>query len=125
MFHRLGKFSAAYAWIVCLGWIVIGVVLTLLAPHWDTTAQDDDIRFVPDRFTSVRAYHLMQKAFPKEVEASRLTFALEREDAPLTDADFVIVDQIVKEIEELRDASARTSSWAKSAPTRTAFSASA
>ena len=52
----------------------------------------------------MRAYKLMEKAFPKEVEASRLTFALEREDGPLTKADFVIVDQIIKEVEKLRDA---------------------
>ena len=30
MFHRLGKFSAAYPWIVCLGWIVIGIVVVLV-----------------------------------------------------------------------------------------------
>ena len=46
----------------------------------------------------------MQQAFPKEVEASRLTLALERETEPLTRADFAIVDQIVQEIESLRDA---------------------
>ena len=52
----------------------------------------------------MRAYNLMRQAFPKEVEASRLTLALERDDGPLTNADFAIVDQIIKAVEEsLRD----------------------
>ena len=38
---RLGKFSAAYAWIVCLGGSQSA--LSFSRAHWDTTAQDDDI----------------------------------------------------------------------------------
>ena len=62
-----------------------GAGLTLFAPNWDTYAQDDDVRFLPNRFTSRRAYELMEKAFKKEVQASSLIFALENQDAPLTD----------------------------------------
>src|SRR5438067_2425925 len=63
MFQRLGRFAASHPWGVCLGWLAAGAVLALLAPRWDTRTEDDDVRFVPDRFTSVRAYHLMEKAF--------------------------------------------------------------
>ncbi len=103
MFHRLGHFAATHPWLVCLAWLVIAAGMALAAPHWDTRAEDDDIRFVPERFTSVRAYHLLQQAFPKDVFASRIVFAVERRDGPLTDADFQVVQALVKDFEQLRD----------------------
>lgn len=102
MFYRLGQFVAHKSWIICAFWLALGVVLTLVAPAWDTQAQDDDVRFVPERFTSVRAYHLLQKAFPQDVFASRVVFAVEREDGALTPEDFALVDAIVKDVEALR-----------------------
>lgn len=102
MFYRLGQFAAHQSWIVCALWLAIGVALTAIAPAWDTQAQDDDVRFVPDRFTSVRAYQLLQKAFPQDVFASRVVFAVERPDGPLTPTDFKLVEAIVKDVEALR-----------------------
>src|SRR5437764_9510651 len=102
MFYRLGHFAAYQSWIVCAAWLIIGVVLTVVAPAWDAQAQDDDVRFVPDRFTSVRAYQIMEKAFPQDVSASQIIFAFERADAPLTDADFACVDALVRDLEKLR-----------------------
>jgi uncharacterized membrane protein YdfJ with MMPL/SSD domain len=81
MFYRLGHFAAYQSWIVCAAWLVLGVALTVVAPAWDAKAQDDDVRFVPERFTSVRAYQLLEKAFPDDVFACRVVFALEREDS--------------------------------------------
>src|SRR2546428_4614314 len=102
MFRRLGRFTAAYPWTICAVWLALGAGLALIAPHWDTRTQDDDMRFVPDRFTSVRAYQILEKAFPKDVSACRLIFALEREDAALSDADFALVDGLVNDLEKLR-----------------------
>lgn len=102
MFYRLGHLSAHNAWFICAAWVAIGIVLTFIAPAWDTQTQDDDVCFVPDRFTSVRAYHLLEKAFPDDVFASRVVFAVEREDGMLTPEDFHVVETIVKDIEQLR-----------------------
>ena len=76
--------------------------LAAIAPRRDTQTQDDDIRFVPERFTSVRAYHLLEQAFPQDVFASHLVFAVEREEAPLTEADLALVDALVKDLDKLR-----------------------
>jgi RND superfamily putative drug exporter len=84
--------------------MALGVALTLVAPAWDTQAQDDDVRFVPDRFTSVRAYHLLQQAFPQDVFASRLVFAVERADDVLTPADYQVVDALINDLDKLRQA---------------------
>ncbi|MBI3411656.1 MAG: MMPL family transporter [Planctomycetes bacterium] len=102
MFQRLGRFTAEHPWRVCALWVVVGALLALVAPHWDTRTQDDDIRFVPDRFTSVRAYQILEKAFPQDVFASRAVFALEREDRSLSDDDFRLVELLVQDLEKLR-----------------------
>lgn len=102
MFSQLGRWTANHPVTICIGWLASALLLAFLAPHWDTRTQDDDVRFVPERFTSVRAYHLLQKAFPQDVFASRAVFALEREDAPLTEADFAIARSLVKDLENLR-----------------------
>ena len=57
---------------------------------------------MPERFTSVRAFQLMEKAFPQEVTASNLVFVVERENESLTAADFVLIDGIIKDLEQLR-----------------------
>jgi RND superfamily putative drug exporter len=102
MFHRLGHLSASYPWAVCLAWLVIGVAIAISAPHFDARAEDDDICFIPDRFTSVRAYKLLQQAFPHDVYASRVVFVLERQDASLGNADFQLADDLALDLEVLR-----------------------
>jgi RND superfamily putative drug exporter len=104
MFYRLGYFAAYQSWIVCSAWLLIGVALAIVAPAWDMQTQDDDVLFVPERFTSVRAYQLLEKAFKEDVFASRAVFALEREESALTHDDFQLVEAIVRDIEQLRTA---------------------
>lgn len=101
MFGKLGRLIISRPWTVCASWVFIGLCLTILAPAWDANSIDDDVRFVPDRFTSVRAHQILEQAFPKDVSASRVIIALERDNQPLSDADFVLVDHLVKELEAL------------------------
>ena len=102
MFKDLGFFAASRSWIVCAVWLALGAGLTLVAPAWDTRTQDDDVHFVPDRFTSVRAHRLLEKAFKQDVFASRVVLAVEREEAPLTPEDFQFVEDLVQDLEQFR-----------------------
>lgn len=102
MFERIGRVVVTYPKTVCLAWLVLGGLLALVAPPWDTRAHDDDVRFVPDRFTSVRAHAILEKAFPEDVFGSRAVLVLERENAALTREDFALVDQIALDLETLR-----------------------
>ena len=88
MFQALGRWTASHPWLICLVWLAVGLGLSCTAPHWDTQTEDDDVRFVPERFTSVRAFHLLEKAFPQDVFASRVVLAVERDNEPLRAADF-------------------------------------
>src|SRR5262249_11433210 len=104
MFTFLGRFTAAHAWKICAAWLAGSVLLTLLAPSWDTRTADDDIRFLPQRCDSVRGFHLLEQACPQDVFASRLIFAVERPGGVLTDADFALVDALVADLNQLRQA---------------------
>src|SRR5947209_4381047 len=95
MFNLLGRLSTSRPRAVCAAWLVAGALLTLVAPSWDSKTQDDDIRFLPDRCPSVRGYQLLQQAFPQDVFASNLVFAVERDDRPLSSADFALVGRLV------------------------------
>jgi RND superfamily putative drug exporter len=103
MFKHLGRFAAAHPWVICAAWVAAGACVTLAAPNWDRKAQDDDIRFLPARCDSVRGYRLLEEAFPQDVFASRVLFALERADGALTDADLAAVDAMIAGLNALRD----------------------
>ena len=55
-----------------------GRIAGLGCAAWNSKAQDDDIRFLPERCPSVRGYQLLSKAFPQDVFASKVVVAIER-----------------------------------------------
>ena len=87
---------------ICLGWLVVAAVVGLVAPKWDDRAADDDIHFLPARCDSVKGHQLLEQAFPQDVFASRLVVAVERAEAPLTAADFALVDGLAADLLKLR-----------------------
>jgi RND superfamily putative drug exporter len=103
MFSYLGRLTTAHPWKICIAWMLLGGLLSLLAPAWDSTTQDDDITFLPARCPSVRGYRLLRQAFPRDVFASQAVFTIERQDGPLTAADFALVDGCVADLLRLRE----------------------
>src|SRR4051794_9190694 len=97
MFTYLGRFTTSHPWLVCAAWVLIAAGVAAVAPSWDGRAQDDDVRFLPARCPSVRGYHLLEEAFPQDVFASRVIFAVER--APrLTEGDLALVEDVVGDL---------------------------
>src|SRR5260370_40812719 len=60
------------------------------------------MRFLAARCPSVRGFHLLDKAFPKDIFASRVMFAVERADRRLCETDLALVDLLVEELRQLR-----------------------
>ena len=94
MFNRLGRICVDYPWAICAGWLVLAIAITAVAPDWRRQAQDDDIRFLPAKYASVRGFQLLEKSFPQDVYASRATLAFDRADAPLGPDDYALVDRV-------------------------------
>jgi RND superfamily putative drug exporter len=112
MFRHVGRLVVNHPRFVCATWIVLAVAITLIAPDWRSQSQDDDIRFLPSSYPVVRGYDLMGKAFPQDVFACRVLFAIERNESELTQRDFALVDSMTAELERLakEDPSLRISS---------------
>jgi RND superfamily putative drug exporter len=104
MFDFLGRLATNHPWKVCTAWLVLALGLTWLAPAWQCKAQDDDIRFLPPDTPSVRAFRLLEQAFPQDVFACRAIFTFERADEPLGADDLALVDDVVACLEGLKRA---------------------
>jgi RND superfamily putative drug exporter len=102
MYDRIGRLAANRPWLICFGWAAAAVAVALVAPRWDNRAQDDDVRFLPARCDSVRGYKLLEQAFPQDVFASRVIFAVERQDRVLSAADLALVDAVADDLDRLR-----------------------
>jgi RND superfamily putative drug exporter len=101
MFGVLGRVAADHPGKICAAWLVLAIALGLLAPSWNSQAQDDDIHFLPARCDSVRGYELLQQAFPRDVFASKAIFVVERGDGKLTESDLKLVNQMAEDLAEL------------------------
>jgi|SRR5579864_4652344 len=101
MFKHFSRWIVDHPWLVCGAWLVILVLVTTLSPGWQSSGQDDDIRFLPANSASVRALHILEQAFPQDVYASRLLLAVERQEGTLEHDDFQLVDRAVVEIQAL------------------------
>jgi RND superfamily putative drug exporter len=102
MFNFLGRLAARHPWAVCAAWAAAALLAGLAAPSWENRAQDDDIRFLPARCDSVRGYRLLEQAFPQDVFASRVIFALERPGGKLSAADLALADEAALALDRLR-----------------------
>ena len=102
MFDFLGRLATNHPGKVCAAWLLLAVGLTWLAPAWQCKAQDDDIRFLPPDTPSVRAFRLLEQAFPQDVFACRAIFTFERTDEPLGTDDLALVDDVVACLEGLK-----------------------
>ena len=87
MFQFLGRLTAQHPWTILVAWIALAATLTKLAPNWKTQSSDDDVRFLPQYYPSVRAHQLLEKSFPNDTAACRAIIAIERDSEPLTKAD--------------------------------------
>lgn len=68
MFKELGQLAARHPWTICAAWLALGLTLTLTAPPLRSDAAD--LRCLPGHCTSVRAYQLLQTAFPHNTTTS-------------------------------------------------------
>lgn len=103
MFDLLGRLAVGHPRKVLLVWLSLAAVLTAIAPCWETNSQDDDVRFLPESYPSVRAYRVLEHAFPKDTCICKAVFALERGDGPLTSADFALVDRMAEALKQMDD----------------------
>ncbi|QVL30637.1 MMPL family transporter [Telmatocola sphagniphila] len=103
MFHFLGQKAGRHPWKILSIWLLVAIGLKVVAPDWQKNATDDDVSFMPASAPSVRAFHLLELAFPKDVAASRAIVTFEREDSSeLQPEEFRYVDTVITQLRKLQ-----------------------
>jgi RND superfamily putative drug exporter len=93
VFAFLGHLASRRPWWIIGSWIVVTVLLVLFAPKVDSTTDQAD--FLPDKYESIKAYSLIDEAFPQQQDAGA-TIVFDRTDGdPLTDADVAELQKVV------------------------------
>ena len=102
MFAALGDLVTRRGSWFLAAWVLLIVILRYEAPSWDSVSRDDDVRFFPPNYPSVRGQALLERGFPGDVASSRVVIVAERPDGMLTDADWTFVDRIRETFEALQ-----------------------
>lgn len=78
-----------WAWVLGF-WIVAAVGLKIVAPAWESIAKDGDLEFLPANLPSRVGQRLLDEAFPTQRARSRMVVIVQRDEAPLQNADLAV-----------------------------------
>lgn len=87
MFGWLGRFVVRRAWWVIAGWLVASAAIIGLSPSLSDITSAEQSDFLPDKYESVKAINLAQKAFPQQATSSALVVVKKTDGSALTEAD--------------------------------------
>lgn len=94
MFGSLARLVTHRGWVVVFGWLAVAVLLALFAPELGSVRRDDDVRFFPPGYPSVRGQDLLERGFPDDVASSSFVVVGERRPGTLTPTDFAYLDRL-------------------------------
>ncbi|WP_036506543.1 MMPL family transporter [Nocardioides sp. URHA0020] len=93
MFAFLAHLASRRPWWIIASWVVVTILLVLFAPKVESTTDQAD--FLPDKYESIKAYSLIDSAFPQQQDAGA-TIVFDRTDGdPLSDADTAAIQNVV------------------------------
>jgi RND superfamily putative drug exporter len=101
MFDALAGWVNRRGWLIVLIWVILAVTLAFTAPPWSSVSKDDDVRFFPPQYPTVRAQDLLERGFPGDVASSSLVLVVERAGGALQAADFAYLDEAAQAIGKL------------------------
>jgi RND superfamily putative drug exporter len=100
MFGWLGKFVVRRAWWVIAGWVIASAAIIGLSPSLSDITSAEQSDFLPDKYESVQAIELSQRAFPQQATSSALVVVKRSDGAPLTDENTQEVVQLAGKLQQ-------------------------
>ena len=94
MLNQLGKFITKNRWWVIGVWIVLAVSITMFAPKLSSVTSTDQTSFLPNKYESVQAQKIGDKAFPESKDDTEILLVKRQDGGKLTDADHTAIQQL-------------------------------
>src|SRR4051812_21112712 len=98
MLSKLGTFITKYRWWVIAAWIVLTVIITAFAPKISDVTSTDQTSFLPNKYESVQAQKVGEKAFPQSKDDTEILLVKRQDGAKLTSQDHQAIQQIASDL---------------------------
>ena len=94
MLNTLGKFIAKNRWWVIGVWVILSIVITVFSPKLSSVTSSDQTSFLPNKYESVQAQKIGDKAFPQSKNDTEILLVQRKDGAKLTAADKAMVQAL-------------------------------
>lgn len=96
MFQAIGRFTDRFRIAIILGWIVLAIAVTALAPNLDEVVSNDQSNFLPEDAPAIVGSELVQQYFPQQAHTGNVVVVFESKDStPITDpANTAIISEL-------------------------------
>jgi len=98
MLNALGNFIAKRRWWVIVFWIILSVVITAFSPKLSDVTSTDQTSFLPNKYESVQAQKVAEKAFPESKDDSEVLLVKRQDGGKLTAADHQAVQTLADKL---------------------------
>ena len=87
MLNKLGIFITKNRWWVIAAWVIIAIGITAFAPKLSSVTSSDQTSFLPNKYESVQAQKIADKAFPQSKDDVEILVVKRQDGGKLTSAD--------------------------------------
>jgi len=95
MLNKLGSFITKNRWWVIAVWVVVSVVITAFAPKLSSVTSSDQTSFLPNKYESVQAQKVGEKAFPQTKDDTEVLLVERQDKGTLTTSDKATIQSLV------------------------------
>ena len=90
MLNQLGKFITRNRWWVIAVWVVVSVVIAAFSPKLSSVTSSDQTSFLPNKYESVQAGNIGDKAFPQSKDDTEILLVSRKDGGKLTTGDLEV-----------------------------------
>ncbi len=99
MLNKLGNFIAKNRWWVIAVWVVIAVGISAFAPKLSSVTSSDQTSFLPNKYESVQAQKIGEKAFPQSKDDTEILLVKRQDGGKLTLADQASIQTLAQKLQ--------------------------
>jgi len=99
MLNKLGNFIAKNRWWVIGVWVVVSIVIASFAPKLSSVTSSDQTSFLPNKYESVQAQKIGEKAFPQSKDDTEILLVKRQDGGKLTPADHTAIQKLANNLQ--------------------------